>query len=214
MNRRQDVIDAAVALVREGGPDALTTVAVAARLGVTQSAIYRHVRNRDELATLASRQIVAEMQEKMSGVLDNPDLSWASDGDTRIFCDGMVALMTAEAKTFEVIDRWRYADGALGTGIREMLDQSRAGTAALLEAMWRVEYGYEQALAPPARAALDVYADLVVNDVINVARLVRESNFPGGVDAIARILELRLIGGYQAFMSDVNRRLGLPPVLN
>jgi AcrR family transcriptional regulator len=214
MNRRQDVIDAAVELVREGGPDALTTVAVAARLGVTQSAIYRHVRNRDELATLASRQIVSEMQENMSGVLDNPDLSWASDGDTRIFCDGMVALMAAEPKTFEVIDRWRYADGALGTGIREMLDQSRAGTSALLEAMWRVEYGYEHALDTAAQAALDVYAELVVNDVINVARLVRDSTFPGGGDAIARILELRLIGGYQAFMSDVNRRLRLPPVLN
>ena len=77
MNRRQDVIDAAVALLREGGPSALTTVAVASRLGVTQSAIYRHVHNRDELATLASRQIVADLQAKMRGIMDNPDLSWA-----------------------------------------------------------------------------------------------------------------------------------------
>ena len=129
MNRRQDVIDAAVALVREGGPSALTTVAVAARLGVTQSAIYRHVHNRDELATLASRQIVADLQTKMSSIMDNPDLSWAHDGDTRIFCDGIVALMAAEPKTFEVIDRWRYAEGSLGTGIRDLLDRGRAGSA-------------------------------------------------------------------------------------
>ena len=146
MNRRQDVIDAAVALVREGGPSALTTVAVAARLGVTQSAIYRHVHNRDELATLASRQIVADLQTKMSSIMDNPDLSWAHDGDTRIFCDGIVALMAAEPKTFEVIDRWRYAEGSLGTGIRDLLDRGRAGSAAILEGMWRTLYGYDKPL--------------------------------------------------------------------
>ena len=146
MSRRQDVIDVAVTLMREGGPDALTTVAVASRLGVTQSAIYRHIHNRDELATLASRQIVADLQAKVKGILDNPNLSWANDGDTRVFCDGIVALMAAEPTTFEVIDRWRYADGALGIGIRELLDHGRAGTAEILESMWRVEYGYEAPL--------------------------------------------------------------------
>ena len=59
-----------------------------------------------------------------------------------------------------------------------------------------------------------MYAGLIKDDVINVARLVRAGGFPGGRDAIARILELRLIAGYLAFMSDVNRRLGLPPVIN
>jgi AcrR family transcriptional regulator len=214
MSRRQDVIDVAVTLMREGGPDALTTVAVASRLGVTQSAIYRHIHNRDELATLASRQIVADLQAKVKGILDNPNLSWANDGDTRVFCDGIVALMAAEPTTFEVIDRWRYADGALGIGIRELLDHGRAGTAEILESMWRVEYGYEAPLDRGARAALMVYAGLADDDVINIARLVRAGRFPGGRDAIARILELSLIGRYRAFMSDVNRRLGLPPVLN
>ena len=214
MNRRQDVIDAAVALVREGGPSALTTVAVAARLGVTQSAIYRHVHNREELATLASRQIVADLQTKMSSIMDNPDLSWAHDGDTRIFCDGIVALMAAEPKTFEVIDRWRYAEGSLGTGIRDLLDRGRAGSATILESVWRAMYGYDKPLDAGSRAALLVYAGLVNDDVINVARLVRAGRFPGGRDAMARILELRLIAGFQAFMSDMNRRLGLPPVIN
>ncbi len=208
------MIDAAATLLREGGPTALTTVAVAARLGVTQSAIYRHVHNVEELASLASRQIVAELQTKMSGIVDNPDLSWANDGDTRIFCDGIVAVMAADPQAFEVIDRWRYADGSLGEGIRHLLDHGRTGTADLMEAMWRVEFGHTEPLDNGARAAMLVYAGLVNDDVINVARLVRAGRFPGGRDAIARILELRLIGGYRAFMSDVNRRLGLPPVLN
>ncbi len=214
MNRRQDVIDAAVAIIRESGPSALTTVAVASRLGVTQSAIYRHVHNRDELATLASRQIVAELQSRMGGIMDNPNLSWAKDGDTRVFCDGIVALMAAEPKTFEVIDRWRYAEGSLGTGIRELLDRGRVGSAAILEATWRAQYGYDKPLDASSRAALLVYAGLINDDVINIARLVRAGRFPGGRDAIARILELRLIAGFRAFMSDVNRRLGLPPVIN
>jgi AcrR family transcriptional regulator len=214
MNRRHDVIDAAVAIIREGGPSALTTVAVASRLGVTQSAIYRHVHNRDELATLASRQIVADLQAQMARIMDNPNLSWAKDGDTRVFCDGIVALMAAEPKTFELIDRWRYAEGSLGTGIRELLDRGRVGSAAILEATWRGLYGYTEPLDAGSRAALLVYAGLINDDVINVARLVRAGRFPGGRDAIARILELRLIAGFRAFMSDVNRRLGLPPVIN
>ncbi len=214
MNRRQDVIDAAVAIIRESGPDALTTVAVASRLGVTQSAIYRHVHNRDELATLASRQIVAELQAKMSSIMDNPNLSWAKDGDTRVFCDGIVALMATEPKTFEVIDRWRYAEGSLGTGIRELLDRGRVGSASILEATWRALYGYAEPLDAGTRAALLVYAGLINDDVINIARLVRAGRFPGGRDAIARILELRLIAGFRAFMSDANRRLGLPTLIN
>jgi len=170
--------------------------------------------HRDELATLASRQIVAELQSKMSSIMDNPDLSWHKDGDTRIFCDGIVALMAAEPKTFEVIDRWRYAEGSLGTGIRYLLDRGRAGSATILESVWRAMYGYDKPLDAGSRAALLVYAGLVNDDVINVARLVRAGRFPGGRDAIARILELRLIAGFQAFMSDMNRRLGLPPVIN
>ena len=42
-----------------------------------------------------------------------------------------------------------------------------------------------------------VYAGLADDDVINVARLVRAGRFPGGRDAIARILELSLIGRYR-----------------
>ena len=64
--------------------------------------------------------------------------------------------MAAEPKTFEVIDRWRYAEGALGTGIRELLDQGRAGTAALLESMWRVGVRVRASRSTrAARAALD-----------------------------------------------------------
>lgn len=214
MNRRQDVVDAAVALIREGGPSALTTVAVAARLGVTQSAIYRHVNNVGELAAVASRVIIVELQAQMDAVVNNPELSWEHDGDAAIFSAGIVELMTSEPKPFELIDRWRYAEGDLGAGIRDLLDQACEGTASLMEAGWRTEYGFDGPLDKGAHGALMVYAALCNDDVISIARLARQDGFPGGTAAIARILELRIIAGYMAFVTDVNRRFGLPPVIN
>jgi len=41
-NRKGEILDAALALAFEGGPNRVTTVAIAERLGLTQPAIYRH----------------------------------------------------------------------------------------------------------------------------------------------------------------------------
>ena len=46
---RDDVIDAALALVESGGGDALTMRKLAAELGVATTTIYWHVGNRDDL---------------------------------------------------------------------------------------------------------------------------------------------------------------------
>jgi AcrR family transcriptional regulator len=214
VNRRQDVIDAAVELLQEGGPNALTTVAVAARLGVTQSAIYRHVHNVDELATLASRQVVAAMQERLRAAIVGSQMAWGEAGITRKFSDMIVAMVESDAKSFELVDRWRYADGELGAGIREMLREGNKFGCAILEMEWRKRYAYDKRLTPTLHTLLQTYADLIQDDVIRVARLVREGSYPGGNNAIARILELRIIGGYMAFSSDINRRLHLRAVIN
>lgn len=66
---RDDVVDAALALVEEEGPDALTMRRLAAALDVTTTTIYWHVGGRDELvgaviermsARLAARPVVGE----------------------------------------------------------------------------------------------------------------------------------------------------------
>lgn len=46
---RDEIVVAAVALVEHGGPDALTMKALGAALGAHPSAVYRHVRDKDEL---------------------------------------------------------------------------------------------------------------------------------------------------------------------
>jgi AcrR family transcriptional regulator len=214
VNRRQDVIDAAVALLQEGGPDALTTVAVAARLGVTQSAIYRHVRNVDELATVASRQVVAAMQERLRTGIVGSGMVWGGPGVTRKFCDLIVSMMATDSKSFELVDRWRYADGALGAGIREMLREGNKFGCEILESEWRKRYGHSKPLTRSLSTLQQTYADLMQDDVIRVARIEREGGFPGGHDAIARVLELRWLGGYLAYSSDMNTRLGLETVIN
>jgi AcrR family transcriptional regulator len=61
---REDVVDAALALVEAGGPDALTMRKLAAELGVAPTTIYWHVGNRDALV-LAVIQRQAERQASM-----------------------------------------------------------------------------------------------------------------------------------------------------
>lgn len=58
---RQALLDAVIALVAQGGPDAATTQAIAASVGVTEGAIYRHFRSKDELRWAAYRSVVERM---------------------------------------------------------------------------------------------------------------------------------------------------------
>src|ERR1700712_5954041 len=61
------VMDAAIELLLEGGPDALTVDGVVARSGVAKSTVYRHWATRDEL--------VADVFEHLAPKLDPPDPS-------------------------------------------------------------------------------------------------------------------------------------------
>jgi TetR/AcrR family transcriptional regulator, tetracycline repressor protein len=60
--RRDDVIDAALALLDERGLDGLTTRRLAERLGVRAGALYWHVRDKRELLTALADRIVTQAQ--------------------------------------------------------------------------------------------------------------------------------------------------------
>src|SRR4029453_16680721 len=47
--RREDIVDAALQVADERGLDALSARRLATQLGVTPMALYRHVRNKDEI---------------------------------------------------------------------------------------------------------------------------------------------------------------------
>ena len=76
VSRRDEIIEEAVAILREEGPAALTSVNVAARIGVTQSAIYRHIVDMDELSGIASRIVVSELTAMLNSILLAPDVNF------------------------------------------------------------------------------------------------------------------------------------------
>jgi len=57
------VVDAALALIDEQGPEALTLSAVAVRTGVATPSLYKHVRNIGELRTLIAQRVMEEMTD-------------------------------------------------------------------------------------------------------------------------------------------------------
>ena len=59
--RRDDVIEAALALLDEGGLDGLTTRRLADRLGVQVGALYWHVRDKRELLVCLAERIIGEV---------------------------------------------------------------------------------------------------------------------------------------------------------
>lgn len=59
------VVDAAVAVVDEIGPDALTLAAVANRAGVATPSLYKHVRNLAEVRQLVTVRVMEELTDRL-----------------------------------------------------------------------------------------------------------------------------------------------------
>ena len=216
--RRKQLIGHAADLLREGGPRALTSVAVAERMGITQSAVYRHVRNMEELSTLAAEVVVAELHRALHSTLFDPDVDWGNvDGIGRV-CRTLVDGAVANQRSFEVVSRWRFVDGPLGAEIDKLIDESVHLVAALLELRWRTAFGHQGNLGRRDQAALRAHARAIYDDGSDVVRLAfgpgSDAASPSSptldVDDVATILRHRLVGGWTAFAVDMNDRVGLP----
>lgn len=85
---REDVVDAAILLMREHGLDGLTMRAVAAELDVTPMATYHHVRNKDELVGLVAQQVMSQTTPLVLG----------SDGWEAALRDHLLSLWTTLAQ--------------------------------------------------------------------------------------------------------------------
>jgi AcrR family transcriptional regulator len=68
---RADIVAAAVALIDEDGPDALTMRGLGARLGVAAMSLYRHLANRDAVLSAVVDHLVAQ-----AAVDAAPGTSW------------------------------------------------------------------------------------------------------------------------------------------
>jgi AcrR family transcriptional regulator len=189
-------------LVRESGPSAVTSVAIGARAGLSQSALYRYVRNIDELRALSVEAVVAQLDEDLARVAAGVAV-WHRDAELRALVDQLVTAMGRHGPAFEQIDRWRFEPGPLGEGIRAILRRGRDGIAALLEAEWHRQHPDVGDLSSARRTTLRNHAQLVQDDIIGVARLVR-TRTGGGRRALSDLLFARVVGGWQAFRMDMD----------
>jgi TetR/AcrR family tetracycline transcriptional repressor len=71
--RRQDVIEAALAVLDAEGLDALTVRKIANQVSVRVGALYWHVRNKHEVLVALAERILAEAHT------DQPDVEWPRD---------------------------------------------------------------------------------------------------------------------------------------
>jgi AcrR family transcriptional regulator len=158
--RRDQAVAHGADLLREGGPNALTSIAVAERMGVSQSAVYRHISNMDELSALAAAVVVDELNTSLQDVLLNPRIDWEDVSDIDRLCRDLIDAAIRNQQSIEVVVRWRFIDGALGAGIRKVLDEGTELIATLLETRWRIEFGYAAPLAESETAALRLHASV------------------------------------------------------
>jgi AcrR family transcriptional regulator len=70
--RQGEILDAALALAFEGGPNRVTTVAIAERLGMTQPAIYRHFRSKADLWAAITDRLGSEVAANISAAEAEP----------------------------------------------------------------------------------------------------------------------------------------------
>ena len=207
MNRRDEIIEMAATILREDGPAALTSVNVAARIGVTQSAIYRHIIDMDELSGIASRIVVSELAAMLNSILLAPDVNFDDLDGILELSTKIVRVMADDRQAFEVIDRWRFAEGILGDGIRELLAASRDLVVFVLESEWRSEYGYTDPLRLSVADVQRRHGELILDDVVALARFVRRSD---DRDDVARLLQLRIVTAWTAYVVDMQTRLDRP----
>jgi AcrR family transcriptional regulator len=215
LSRRGQAIRHGADLLHEGGPSALTSVAVAARMGITQSAVYRHVSDMDELSALAAEVVVSEMMVVVNTILLDPTIDWDQSDDIGHMCRSLIDSLGDNGRSFAVIDQWRFVDGPLGEGIRKVIAEGSELIATVLELRWRGDFGSEAKLPAKARSALARHASALQDDALAVARLARTNAHAFTPDELASMLHYRLLAGWSAFAIDINDLMGLEfPVID
>ena len=211
LSRRDQAIAHAADLLRKGGPAALTSVAVAERMGVTQPAVYRHVRNMEELSALAAEAVVADLNRSLRELMFDPNMDWEEIDDVSRLCRDLIDQAVRNQQSFEVVARWRFVDGRLGTGIRRVIEEGCGLIAVLLESRWRIEFGYEAPLGEHEHKAVAAHARAIHDDWHAVARLACSPSLaPLELADAAVIMRHRVVAGWASFVIDMNERVGLP----
>jgi AcrR family transcriptional regulator len=208
--RHSEAVQCAADLLREFGPTGLTSAAVGERMGITQSAVYRHVDSMEDLARLASEVVISDLNATLRGLLLSPERNWSQIDDLGVLARALVEPMLVEHRSFHLVDRWRFEKGSLGAGIRGVIAEGVDLVAFVLESQWRREFGYAGALDARARSAQRAHAAAIYDDGLAVARLARDPARAVRVEDVAYVLRCRLLSGWSSYVIGMNARVGLP----
>ena len=146
----EEILAAAVHLVEEGGPDALTMKAVAARVGVQPPSLYKRVQDREHLlgmvAERAASDVAAVLEEAQRAAGEDPldgviamarSLREFAHGHPRLFGLLFAALPDAARPSRDVLAR---ASAAVLTAGGRLAGPERALDAARTITAWA--YGF------------------------------------------------------------------------
>ncbi|PKU23137.1 TetR/AcrR family transcriptional regulator [Telmatospirillum siberiense] len=73
LERREEIVGAALALIDRGGPSAATTTAIAEIVGVSQAAIFRHFPKREEILLAVVDWIAGHVAPRLRAAADTAD---------------------------------------------------------------------------------------------------------------------------------------------
>ena len=135
-SRRDEILDVAVTLVEEAGPEALTMRELAERLGIRAPSLYKHVQDKDD--------IVAGVQER--ALLDlTRHLSTVTGQGLVALADAYRSWARAHPRLYEVATRRPLARERIAPGVEDAaaapLVAAVGGDEHLARALWAMAHG-------------------------------------------------------------------------
>ncbi len=112
------VVDAALAVVDEGGLGALTLAAVAARTGVATPSLYKHVASLAELRVLLGIRVIEDMTERFTAAV----LGRSGDDAVAALLHGYRAYVTAHPARYAAMPLDPLHDPALAAAGGKLLE--------------------------------------------------------------------------------------------
>ncbi|MCW2842490.1 MAG: putative transcriptional regulator, TetR family [Nocardioides sp.] len=135
MSRRDEILDVAVAVLEEEGPDALTMRELATRMGIRAPSLYKHVRDKDDiLAGVQERALIALAQHLAAA---GPGLAGLADAYR--------SWARAHPRLYEVATRRPLARERIAPGVEAAaaapIVAAAGGDAHLARALWALAHG-------------------------------------------------------------------------
>jgi AcrR family transcriptional regulator len=135
VSRRDEILDVAVAVLEEQGPDAVTMRELAARMGIRAPSLYKHVRDKDDILAGLQERALIDMARHLAdaepglGALAGAYRSWAM----------------AHPRLYEVATRRPLARELIAPGIESAaaapIVAAAGGDEHLARALWALAHG-------------------------------------------------------------------------